>query len=224
MNKILSHDKIKALAVTILDEQKTNEIFACLSGTTLMKIELKNSKFDSVPFGSLIFFEGKFNKEVCEDELFFIEVDLSQEDHRFVTLKPDTIKMYEGLSVLDILESLPDLSDTKPFPKRIEFENLHLFLLKKHAHSVKLIREAVECGDFGNAKPKYIQGQAYEKIFTDYKTRTGYKPQTSEMIKSPEKLKTQSAGLETKPRKNKKSLLKEDTITVGHFTFERLIF
>ena len=209
MNKILSGDKIKALAVSILDNQKTSEFFACQSGTTLMKINLKNANFDSIPFRTLIFFQGTFEQELCEDESFIIEVDLSKAEHRFVSIKPDTIKLYKGLSVFDVLEGLPSLSDTQPFPQRTEIEHLNLFLLQRQAHNVKLIREAIECGDFGNTTPKYIQGIAYEKIFIDYKLRTGYKPHDSEMIPPARKIKTKkSVQGKSKPRKIEDSVSK----------------
>lgn len=225
MNKILSGDKIKALAVSILDDQKTSEIFACQSGSTLMKIDLKNANFDSIPFRTLIFLQGTFIQEPCKDESYIIEVDLSKADHRFVSLKSDTIKLYKGLSVFDILEGLPNLSDTKPFPQRTEFEHLYLFLLQRQAHNVKLIREAVECGDFGNTTPKYIQGQAYEKIFTDYKIRTGYKPKESGMIQPARTIKTkQSVQVKSRPQKIDDSVSEATKIMVSVFKFAKSVF
>ena len=225
MNKILSGDTIKGLAVSILDDQKTHEIFACQSGSTLMKIDLKNANFDSIPFRTLIFFKGVFKQEPCKDESFIIEVDLSKEDHRFVSLKPDTIKLYKGLSVFDILEGLPGLSDSKPFPQRTEFEGLYLFLLLRQAHNAKLIREAVECGDFGNTIPKYIQGIAYEKIFADYKVRTGYKPREFKIIDPATKTKTKkSVKVKSRPRKNDDSVSRPTENMVSLFNYANKIF
>ena len=225
MNKILSGDKIKALAVSILDDQKTSEIFACQSGSTLMKIDLKNANFDSIPFRTLIFLQGTFIQEPCKDESYIIEIDLSKAEDRFVSLKSDTIKLYQGLSVFDILEGLPDLSDTKPFPQRAEFEHLYLFLLQRQAHNVKLIREAVECGDFGNTIPKYIKGQAYEKIFMDYKLRTGYEPQESGMIQPARTTKTkQLVQVKSRPRKIDDSVSKATKKIVSVSKFAKSIF
>ena len=178
MNKILSTDKIKALAVTIFHDLATDEIFACQSGSTLMKIDLKNANFQAIPNQTLIFLNGEFDKELCsnESEIFHITVDLSHDEHRFVSLKPDSIKIYPGLSVFDVIESIPELSDKKNFPGRTEFDHLCLTLLQKHARGVKLIHDALECGDFGDVVPEYIKGPAYEKIFINYKNRTGYRP------------------------------------------------
>ena len=178
MNRILTDDKIKALAVTIFHDSATDEIFACQSGSTLMKIDLKNANFQAIPSQTLIFLNGELDKDLCsnESEIFHVKIDLSHEDHRFVSLKPDSIRIYPGLSVFDVLESLPEISDKKQFPDRTEFDNLSLTLLQKHARGVKLIHDALECGDFGNVVPAYIKGPAYEKIFNLYKNRTGYRP------------------------------------------------
>ena len=177
MNRILSDDKIKGLAVTIFDNQKTQEIFACQSGLTLMKIKLKNSTFDTIPNQTLVYFRGQMTHELSQDEstTFDIEIDLTKEGHRFISLKPESVKLYKGFSVYDALEKIPELSDTKLFPDKNEFEGLCPLLLKKHAHWAALIHEALECGDFGSSIPECIKGSAYLKIFNEFRERTGYK-------------------------------------------------
>ena len=170
MNQIKTGDKIKALAVTILDDQNSNEFLACQDGSTLIKIDFKDPPFEKIPYRTLFYVQGRLNSESDTDHMLNIEVDLEQ-GHRFVSLKPDTIKLYRGLSVFDILESLPDLSDGKPLPERSEFDGLYLFQLQRHAHFVKLIRDELSCGDFGDTTPRYIKGSAYQKIFTDFKEK-----------------------------------------------------
>ena len=171
MNRILSGDKIKALAVTILDDQKSVEFFACQNGETLITIQIKNSSFDTIPFRTLFFVEGNLKGDF-DAEKFTIEVDLLNDQHRFVSFNPNTIRLYQGLkSVFDVLESIPSLSDGKPIPDRREFEHLYLFLLDRQAQKVKIIRDEVECGDCGETVPKYIRGVAYEKIFHDWKEK-----------------------------------------------------
>lgn len=171
MNRILSDDKIKVLAVSILDNQKSGEFYACQDGTTLIKIRIKNSGFDTIPYRTLFFVEGKLEGDFY-GESFTIEVDLQNDQHRFVSFNPNTIRLYQGMkSVFDVLESLPNLSDKKPFPSRDEFENLYLFLLDRQAQKVKIIRDELDCGDFGDQIPKYIRGLAYEKMFHDWKQK-----------------------------------------------------
>ena len=168
MNRILSGDRIKALAVSILDNQKSEEFYACQDGTTLIQIHIKNSEFEIIPYRTLFFVEGKLEGNF-NDEKFTIQVDLQNKQDRFVSFNPNTIRLYQGLkSVFDVLESLPNLSDKKPFPGRHEFENLYLFLLDRQAQKVKIIRDELDCGDFGDQVPKYIRGLAYEKMFHDW--------------------------------------------------------
>ena len=172
MNQILSGDKIKALAVTILDDQRPEEFLACQSGSTLITIRLKNAPFQTIPFRTLFFIQGKLVQGECFAESLTIEVDLTQDENRFVSLNPNTIRLYQGLtSVFDILDSLPDLSDKKPFPNRMEFEHLYLFMLEKHAHHLKVVRDELYCGNFDGKTPKYIKGLAYEKLFEDWKLK-----------------------------------------------------
>ena len=171
MNQIQTDDQIKALAVTILEDQESNEFLACQDGFTLMKIKLKNQNFDTIPLRTLFFVQGKLRTDISSAESLTIEVDLNLENHRFISLNPDTIKLYRGLSVFDILEPIPVLSDKKSFPDRTEFDGLSLFQLKKHAHFVKIVRDELVCGDFGETVPKYIKGLAYKTIFQDFKVR-----------------------------------------------------
>lgn len=171
MNQLKSGDDIKVLAVTIFDDQNAKEFFACQDGATLIRMILKNPLFKTIPYRTLFYAQGKIKPNRCTDESITIEVDFEKDDQRFISLNPDTIKLYQGLSVFDILESFPSLSDGKPFPDRIEFEGLYLFQLKRHAHFVKIIRDELECGDFGDTTPKYIKGSAYKKLFHGYKER-----------------------------------------------------
>ena len=171
MNQIRTDDEIKALAVTILEKQESKEFLACQDGFTLIKIKLKNQNFEKIPLRTLFFVQGKLRTDISSVESLTIEVDLNVENHRFISLNPETIKLYQGLSVFDILESIPVLSDKKSFPDRTEFDGLCLFKLKKHAHFVKIVRDELSCGDFGETIPKYIKGSAYQTIFHDYKNR-----------------------------------------------------
>lgn len=170
MNQIKTGDKIKALAVTILDDQNANEFLACQDGSTLIKIHFKDPPFETIPYRTLFYVQGRLNSDSGTDQMLNIEVNLEQ-GHRFVSFKPDTIKLYRGLSVFDILETLPNLSDGKPLPGRNEFDGLYLFQLQRHAHFVKLIRDELTCGDFGETIPRYIKGSAYQKIFADFKEK-----------------------------------------------------
>ena len=173
MNKILSGDKIKALAVTIADDQSTEEFFACQTGSTLIKICLKNAEFKVIPFRTMFYVQGTLKDGDFSDDVFTIEVDLEKDQNRFVSLNPNTIKLYKGLtSVFDVLDKIPALSDSKKFPDRHEFDHLYLFMLDKHAHYVKVIRDELDCGDFGDKTPKYIKGRAYEKMFSDWKIKS----------------------------------------------------
>ena len=182
MNRILSGDRIKALAVTILDDQNSGEFYACQDGTTLIQIRIKNSEFKIIPYRTLFFVEGKL-EENFNDEKFTINVDLENNQDRFVSFNPNTIRLYQGMkSVFDVLESLPNLSDTKPFPGRHEFENLYLFLLDRQAQKVKIIRDELDCGDFGDQVPKYIRGIAYEKMFLDWTQKMKNQKNTFKLI------------------------------------------
>ena len=170
MNQIRTGDEIKALAVTILDNQKSNEFWACQDGSTLIKINFKDPPFAEIPYRTLFYVQGKLYSLSDTDQFLTIEVDL-EKGHRFVSLNPETIKLYRGLSVFDVLEPFPKLSDGKPLPERKEFEGLYLFQLQRHAHFIKLIRDELTCGDFGDTTPKYIKGPAYQKIFADFKKK-----------------------------------------------------
>lgn len=172
MNTITTGDEIKVLAVTLLDDQNTHEFFACQDGSSLYKIRLKNANFNQIPYRTMFFAQGKINNPPETEDYLTVDIDLELKDHRFVSFEPNTVvKSHIGLSVHDHLESLPVLSDSKPVPDRIEFGTLDILLLKKHSHYLRLIRDELACGDFGNITPKYIKGSAYQKLFDDYKER-----------------------------------------------------
>lgn len=205
MNQIKTGDKIKALAVTILDDQNANEFLACQDGSTLIKIYFKDPPFDKIPYRTLFYVQGRLNSDSDNDQMLNIEVDLEQ-GHRFVSLKSETIKLYRGLSVFDILESLPNLSDGKPLPGRNEFDGLYLFQLQRHAHFVKLIRDELTCGDFGETIPRYIKGFAYQKIFADFK-----KKMVQSKVQSGHLLSGKSSGQTKKKCIRRKALVNLDT-------------
>lgn len=223
MNRILSDNKIKALAVSILDDQKPNQILACQTGSTLIEIDLKNANFVSIPYQTLIFFHGqqKYVNESDGSENFNIEVDLSNNEHRFVSFKAESIKLYPGLSVFEALEGIPELSDSKAFPERKEFDNLCLFLLKKHARGVKLIRQALECGDFGDSVPDFIKGAAYWKMYINFLERTGYKPaKTGSILPIIHKEKTKKKTTKTSTNQNFQPSQRKSQVMLRIFLLE----
>ena len=174
MNRIKTDDNIKVLAVSILDDQKHQEFLACQDGSSLIRIRLKNSIFEKIPFQTVFYAQGKVNQSLSTGDTLTIDIDLDNDENRFVSFSNDSLKFDRTFSVHDHLKSLeriPDLSDKKNMPHEHELEYMDFFALKNHAHYVKIIREELECGDF-TMKPPYIKGTAYEQIYTDYINRT----------------------------------------------------
>ena len=174
MNRILSGDNIKVLAVSLLDDQTSQDFFVCQNGSSLIRIQIKNSIFETIPYRTICFIKGEINQSLSTDGTLNVAIDLENSDHRFVSFNPMSLKFDRTRSIqdhLNSLETLPDLSDNKPMLKENDFESLDLFLLQKHSHFLKIIRDELECGDYGNTIPPYIQGDAYQKMFFEHKKR-----------------------------------------------------
>ena len=214
MNTIIRGEKIKALAVTFLDNQDSNSFFACQTGSTLMKINLINQPFKVIPYRTLFYVKGEL-KENPGTSLITVIVNFDLEDNRFISFNPEMIRLRPGLSVFDTLECLPDLSDQKPLPQREEYNQFNFFLLKRHSNSVRVIRNELECGNFGNCTPKYIKGSAYEMIFSDYKERVRSQFQNFKIV-DPQKDSTKHKKQPTVEINRAMTIRKSGNKQVGH--------
>ena len=174
MNRILSGDNIKVLAVTLLDNQTSQDFYVCQNGSCLIRIQMKNSIIETIPYRTICFIQGEVNQSLSTTEILNIDIDLKRDGHRFVSFNPLTLKFDRTLSIhdhLNGLETFSNLSDTKSMLTEDDFESLNLYLLQKHSHFLKIIRDELECGDYGDTTPPYIEGSAYQKMFFDYKER-----------------------------------------------------
>ena len=162
MNRLVSDDDIKVLAVTMFDNQNVENILACENGSSLIKMKIINSNIKQIPFQTIVFAQGRVTS--IDSDCTTILIDLDIENNRFLSIKE--YQKYET-SFTDI-EFIPELSDTKPSPNSDFFKDLSFSLIKKHANILRVIKHQILRQDY-ILMPKYIKGAAFITLYETLK-------------------------------------------------------
>ena len=173
LNVMRSRENAAILAILINgndqsdDQNDLREIWACQSGQTLISIKLKNFT-KPIKAGSLIYARGFLSEVMNRTKLV---VDLNQENDRWVVIDGTQLERRKDWNAINGL-FMQALSDMKNDLTNRDFGDLNLMQFKKQARCFKIVhyeltKENKMC--LADEKPKYIKGEAYEKMFEIFK-------------------------------------------------------